>query len=1425
MSSGIPSAWVLTEKDIFDGKRFPRFNLLLNVAAKARGVDGYITGTIPKPTKIAGSTPLATSLPPDPTQWISTSPSYQEWIVRDAYTLSMIVNNVTDTVGLGVKTDGTAHEAYESLNDGFAVVSDLALVNAERELRDLRYIDGQDFDDHLSSLRICWNAANAQGAQIDDARFRGIIIASLPASWNIIIAGLDIHKSSNNVISRLRMWDAQVNGGKASVSSATPGTTQALSATTPDAIAAAVAQAMAAYSSRRPPNGLVCENTFCKSRKRVGHTIDNCFMPGGNKEGQYPDWYKGKKIYAPGKGPPTGTTPTAALADTTPTASVSSISTSHDQFDFMALIADTTPTMQGNVTYADSGASDHCFINREDFATYRNITETSGQTAQANTRFKIIGRGTVYKNITHNGKTTVLELTDCLHTPDLTANLVSIGRLAQKGVIVSFTNDFVTFTNAGGKPFMSGSTSGGMYVLKLSNSPQLLIAHSRSQSRPASFETWHRRLGHVGDVRLRELRTKGVVDGLEFTTLETNGQCEDCIYGKQTRRAFDEVVVHEKELLERIHIDLWGPARTTSAGGKKWLMLCIDGASSCRDGYFLSNKESGTTLAAFRIYVAKVERQTGKKVKRIRVDGGGEFEGEWLTFCSERGIVIETTAAYSSSANGVSERGIRTTFDKTRSMLKDASLPPKYWAEAAATAIYLQNLLPSSRHPKLTPYEIFSGKRPDISHLRAFGCVAYMKIPVKQTDGKLAPRSRKTVLIGYHGRGSYRLLDRSSGQFFKSRDVIFEEGVANRSLTNYPERVFDADDSFDFGLTNYPTPVPAPTTITPIASPPLEAQSQIPPSTVVPLPPPTPTAVAPPPPVINEPRRSTRERKTASNMEASKESERTVEAAKAEGLYWANNKKSRASAFLSTVNPDDLWIPRTYKEAMTRPDLWGEPIQKEIDRLRERRVWHLVEKPTGANIIKTRWVFNIKFDKDGNLASRKARLVAKGFTQIPGVDFFDTYASVVRYESLRMTLAIAAAKGWKTWAIDFVSAYLNSRMKEDVYMDQPEGMVVEGSEDLVAQLDFSLYGTMQGASNWWDELDGTYGDLGYRRSHADQSVRVRETDNGTTITSTYTDDVTGVSSSTEEADRAKMELGAKYDMKDLGDLDFVLGIKIFHNPVDKSISLSQRAYSERVLKRFGMDTCNAKRTPLPPGLSLSASTLPLAAEDRYYMQDKPYREALGSLMYLMIATRPDLGFAVNVLSSFASNPGPSHWDAMKHTLCYLRGTLDYRIVYKEGASLKPLGFVDADYGGYADTRRSTSGELYVMAGGLVAWGAHHERTVALSTAEAEYMAGARGARQLEWMYSFMAELNLTQPRPATLRCDNQAAIALAQSSKGHSRVKHIDIRHHYIRERVEDGDLEVLHIAGSDNIADIMTKPLPYPRHQDLITRMGLVPS
>jgi hypothetical protein len=498
-----------------------------------------------------------------------------------------------------------------------------------------------------------------------------------------------------------------------------------------------------------------------------------------------------------------------------------------------------------------------------------------------------------------------------------------------------------------------------------------------------------------------------------------------------------------------------------------------------------------------------------------------------------------------------------------------------------------------------------------------------------------------------------------------------------------------------------------------------------------------------PPNLPEGPRRSARAKKPSATQKAADATAADIAQGEAEGRAWADDELGPAGdkgigaetrAFLSSVNPDDLWVPRTYKEAMTRPDFWKKPIELECARLRERKVWHLVDRPAGANVVKTMWVFAIKYDADGKVESRKARLVAKGYTQIEGVDFFETYASVVWYESLRMLLATAASKGWEVWGVDFVSAYLNSEMKEDVYMEQPEGMVVEGSELLVAKLDFTLYGTMQGASNWWAELDGAYSELGYERSKADPSIRIRTRGGETTVTGTYTDDVSGISSSPEEAVRAKAELGAKYDARDLGELEKTLGIKIDHDPLTGAISISQRAYAERVLQRFGMQDCNPKRTPISTGTPLIESPTLLSREDAFFMRDKPYLAVLGCIMFLMIATRPDLAYAVNVLSRFSSNPGPTHWHAIMHVLGYLKGTLDYKITYHHGVSIIPVGFFDADYAGCLDTRRSTSGELYAMAGGLVAWGAHREHTVALSTAEAEYMADARGAHQMCWMY-------------------------------------------------------------------------------------------
>lgn len=387
-------------------------------------------------------------------------------------------------------------------------------------------------------------------------------------------------------------------------------------------------------------------------------------------------------------------------------------------------------------------------------------------------------------------------------------------------------------------------------------------------------------------------------------------------------------------------------------------------------------------------------------------------------------------------------------------------------------------------------------------------------------------------------------------------------------------------------------------------------------------------------------------------------SEETIENARKNNEDWAMSTQQppihKVIAFMTQLNdeaarldnPKDNWVPNSYNEAMQRPDLWRNPMNKEIANMHKHQVWTLVDRPPGVKLMRNRWTYANKYDTSGNVIDRKARLVAKGFSQIPGVDYFEMYASVVRYESLRMNLAIAAAKDMEAWQVDYVSAYLNSPTQVPIHMTQPEGYEVppktDGSPEKVALVTKALYGTMDGAYNWAKSLNADMKNLGYYRSQADPSVRSRNVDSEITITCTYTDDVTGISSTPEGGALARRELTQSYKTKDLGDAKLILGIRIDRDREAGTLTISQRAYLERVLARYGMSNCSPQYTPLPVGVILEKSQVPTTTEDHQYMKDKPYREVLGSVMYAQIATRPDLSYAVTTLSKFSSNPGREH---------------------------------------------------------------------------------------------------------------------------------------------------------------------------------------
>jgi len=651
----------------------------------------------------------------------------------------------------------------------------------------------------------------------------------------------------------------------------------------------------------------------------------------------------------------------------------------------------------------------------------------------------------------------------------------------------------------------------------------------------------------------------------------------------------------------------------------------------------------------------------------------------------------------------------------------------------------------------------------------------------------------KCLLISYFEHDSYRLYDPASHKIFRSWDVIFEEGTGHKTL---------------------PAPGPSGEEETEVTSPaePVTAEET---ALTDPRAPTTIPAIAPPAPA---PCRSLCNQIPTQAIFDSQASERAIEDARQARKDWAADETTptginsvKALHTATNTPPSDLpdplnyWLPNSYDEVMTRSDIWGGPITKELATMKEHSVWKVIDPPPDVRLIKTQWTFANKYNGDGNLIAQKACLVMKGFTQIPGINFFETYALVVRYKSLQMNLAITAATNMEAWQLNYIAAYLNSHPQATIHAELPDGAKVPGKVVLLLK---TLYGTMDGAYNWAEALDKEMRELDYYRSKADPAVHAQHAEGDITITSTHTDNTTGISSFKEEAERAKEKLGWKYKTKDLGNANYVLGIRIDRDREAGMISISQRAYLERILEHFGMIDCNPHGTPLPPGVILTKDMGPTMVEDRAFIADKPYCKLLGSIMYAQIATQSDLSYAMSTLSKFASNPEHTHWNTLTHVLRYIKGTLHYKITYGgEYKDLKPIGYIDADYGGDLNNHRSCSGHVFIQAGGPTAWGCQYQPT------EAEYMALTRAMKQILWMYSAMDEVGFPQPHPMILWNDNAGAVSLTKNAKHNTQVKYIDIRYHYIRECVAEGDIMVYHLASINNLADMFTKQLPHLAH------------
>ena len=511
--------------------------------------------------------------------------------------------------------------------------------------------------------------------------------------------------------------------------------------------------------------------------------------------------------------------------------------------------------------------------------------------------------------------------------------------------------------------------------------------------------------------------------------------------------------------------------------------------------------------------------------------------------------------------------------------------------------------------------------------------------------------------------------------------------------------------------------------------------------------------------------------------------------------------------------------PTTIAEAFASPDAddWKEAVHNEMDSILSNGTWELSERPYGCKLVGCKWVFKKKLKLDGTIEKYKEWLVAKGYTRREGEDYFDTYSPVARLTTIRVLLSLAASYGLIVHQMVVKTRFLNGELEEEIYMDQPDGFVVKGEERKVCKLLKSLYGLKQAPKQWHEKFDKTLTSAGFVINEADRCVYYRHGGGDSGILCLYVDDILIFGTSMIIINEVKSFLSKSFDMKDLGQADVILNIKLIRD--ESGITLTQSHYVEKVLNRFGFIDSKPSPTPYDPSVTLRKNKKEARDQLRY-------SQVIGSLMYLASAMRPDISFAVRKLSRFMSNPGIDHWHALERVMRYLTGTMSYEIHYS-GHPAVLEGYCDANWISDVDELYATSGYAFLLGGGVVSWRSCKQTILTRSTMEAELAALDTASVEAEWLRELLMDLPVVEkPLPAILmNCDNQTVITKVNSAKDNAKSsRHVKRRLKSVRKMRNSGVITVSYIQTDKNLADPFTKGLSRNVIDSASKEMGLRP-
>lgn len=1010
-----------------------------------------------------------------------------------------------------------------------------------------------------------------------------------------------------------------------------------------------------------------------------------------------------------------------------------------------------------DVWISDSGASRHTTYRRDWFKSFSSCCGQSGIKIANDDTLDVEGSGTIEIEAFIDGNWQAQILEDVRFVPKSKVNLFSVNQLSSKGYDTNFEEMGCTVKRRSDGKVVSVGYKDSNNIVRMAFRHKTIERACASIEKVSadSLQQWHRRLGHVNVATIKAMCSNGSVSGIKLTD-QSSFFCEECQLGKMHRSSHP---VSEQKVLEKgecIHIDLCGPMEQTGVGGVRYGMVLKDEGTGFRFVYFLKQKSDVVEYMAD--FLLKASNVWNAKVKHIRYDNGKEFiNSDVHELVSKHGIVLDRIAPYTPEQNGVVERENRTIGESARTMLIASGLSKSLWPEAMRTAVYMLNRTTNKKNTKQTPYELWFGEKPYLGHIKVFGTTGFVHIP-KNGRKKWDAKAKKVYLVGFEATPkNFRLYDPETQKVKVSCDVNFNENFIRSEYVT----ISGNDESIDKTVS------------------------------------------------------------TESNDEGSNDGNQTMNSTddsnekKEERRHALRQNPTKVSKYDANLGCLAIFIePDTYEEAVQSDHgtEWKRAIEEELQSLNENDTWEIIDKPKDCmNVVGSKWVFKLKTAPNEE-PRFKARVVAKGYSQSDGVDYKETFAPVVRYDSVRVVLALAAADDMEIVQFDVKTAFLNGKLEEVIYMKVPDG--VEHENGQVCRLKRSLYGLKQSSRVWNARFVEFVKDCNLEQSQSDPCVFYGSIHGERVILLLYVDDglILSRSQTAIESLVGKLQNTFKITM---GNANYYVGLEIERNRNESTISIGQHAYIDKIVRKYNMQDSKSISTPADIGTFL------ISTSDGDSDVNFPYRSACGSLTFAATVSRPDISYAVGEVCRFMAHPNRMHVNAIKRIFRYLNHTKDMKITY--GADdCKVIGYTDADHARDPESSRSVTGYAFMLANGVVTWKSEQQSHVTLATAESEYVALCEGVKEAIWLQNLLDELGYGQDDKIKMLCDNLSTIRWVKNPQQHHRTKHINKKLHFVREKYQEGEIQLEHVNGDDQLADVFTKPLSPIKFNSNIARLGL---